>query len=327
MEERLNALLRLAILHEASDIHFTNFKAETKVEMRIADTIKLVKGHPDDRKMIRYLQYKANLDVGNLTKPQTGQFEWYLDDRFLSLRFALIHNPTMENAVLRILNEDLGLKAESLAIADEQNRFFKRMMQQRHGLFIASGPTSSGKTTSLYTLLHGIRHKKIITIEDPIEIHSEDFIQIAVNEKAGLGYDEAIKQVLRHDPDIIMIGEIRDELTAHMAIRAANTGHLVITSLHAGSSILAIERLLELKVEKGALKNVLIGISNQRLFQRKGTEKKIVIYETMERDDILYYFAKGRVKDDFYRLKDRIKEAQRQGLIDEDLALQELIIT
>ncbi len=315
MERRLNALLRLAIRLKATDIHFTNIKNNMKIEMRVNDEIKAVKVEPQDLKMIRYLQYLANLDVGNLLKPQTGQFEWFLDDRLLSLRFALIHNYKMDNGVLRILNEDLGLKMETLAISLEQNLFFKKIMSYRSGLYINSGPTGSGKTTTLYTLLHGVAHKKIFTIEDPIEIHSDAFVQIAINEAMGLGYDEAIKQVLRHDPDIIMIGEIRDELTAKMAIRAANTGHTVITSLHAASCPLAIERMLELNVERGQLLNVLTGISNQRLFKRKESDRKVVIYETMDRGDIEYYFKMNRVREDFYSLKRRIEDAQKEGII------------
>ena len=115
--------------------------------------------------------------------------------------------------------------------------FFKKMLKKPNGLFLISGPTGSGKTTTLYTLLNSIKNKKIFTIEDPIEIYSNRFIQIGINESINLGYDEAIKQVLRHDPDIIMIGEIRDEITAKMVVRAANTGHLVISTIHAASSI------------------------------------------------------------------------------------------
>ena len=322
MEARLNALLRLAIKHQATDIHFTNWRGQVTIEMRICDVIREVKTAPGDNKIIRYLQYLANLDVGNLLKPQTGQFEWYLDDRMLSLRFALIHNLHLDNGVLRILDEQETITRSNLDFLNEQGRFFKEILNYRNGLYINSGPTGSGKTTTLYTLLHGVAKRKIFTIEDPVEILSESFIQIGINEAMGLGYDEAIKQVLRHDPDIIMIGEIRDELTAKMAIRAANTGHTVITSLHAGSCTLAIERMLELKVEKGQLQNVLIGISNQRLFPKLGSEEKIVIYETMDRKAIEEYFKTGKVPESHYSLKERIKDAQRTGLIAEEV-LQE----
>ncbi len=326
MEERLNALLRLAISLKATDIHFTRNRLGTKIEMRINDRIRLVKSDPKDDKMIRYLQYLANLDVGNLIKPQTGQFEYLIDDVIVSLRFALIHSAHLDNAVLRILNSDLGLNIHSLSTSADQNNFFRKMMSYRSGLYVCSGPTGSGKTTNLYTLLHGVNGKKIFTIEDPVEMQYEDFIQLNINEAIGFGYDEAIKQVLRHDPDIIMIGEIRDELTAHMAIRAANTGHTVITSLHAPSCPLAIERILELKVEKGQLFNVLIGVSNQRLFSRVGSDRKVVIYETMDRDEIIHYFHYGEVSGDFYTLEERIEDAKRQGIIQTSASASEFTV-
>ena len=325
MENRLNALLRLAIKHKATDIHFTKQGYDMTIEMRINDVIRKVKTQSGDDKMIRYLQYLANLDVANLTKPQTGQFDWQVDDKTLSLRFALIHNPKMDNGVLRILSDDVKVQLNHLSISEKQNMFFNQIINYRSGLFITSGPTGSGKTTTLYAMLKGIKNRKIFTIEDPIEIHTDDFIQININEQINLGYDEAIKQVLRHDPDVIMIGEIRDEITAKMAIRAANTGHLVISTLHAPSCVLAIERMLELGVEKGQLMNVLIGLSNQRLFTKNKSDQKIVLYETMNREEIAYYFKYQKLSDDFYSLKRSINDAIKEGLLEVKQANRELI--
>ena len=325
MENRLNALLRLAIKHKATDIHFTKQGYDMTIEMRINDVIRKVKTQSGDDKMIRYLQYLANLDVANLTKPQTGQFDWQVDDKTLSLRFALIHNPKMDNGVLRILSDDVKVQLNHLSISEKQNMFFNQIINYRSGLFITSGPTGSGKTTTLYAMLKGIKNRKIFTIEDPIEIHTDDFIQISINEQINLGYDEAIKQVLRHDPDVIMIGEIRDEITAKMAIRAANTGHLVISTLHAPSCVLAIERMLELGVEKGQLMNVLIGLSNQRLFTKNQSDQKIVLYETMNREEIAYYFKYQKLSDDFYSLKRSINDAIKEGLLEVKQANRELI--
>lgn len=325
MERRLNALLRLALKHKATDIHFTKIGHDMMIEMRINDAIRKVKTINGDDKLIRYLQYLANLDVANLTKPQTGQFEWQIDDKLLSLRFALIHNPKMDNGVLRILSDDVKVKLDHLSINESQNKFFNQIINYRSGLFITSGPTGSGKTTTLYAMLKGIKHRKIFTIEDPIEIHTDEFIQISINEQINLGYDEAIKQVLRHDPDVIMIGEIRDEITAKMAIRAANTGHLVISSLHAPSCVLAIERMLELGVEKGQLQSVLIGLSNQRLFTKSNSEQKFVIYETMNRDDIEYFFKFQKISDNFYSLRRSINDAIGHGLLNAEQASRELI--
>ena len=318
MEERLNALLRLALRHHASDIHFTRRYNDFLIEMRIGDKIYPVKSKVGDLKLLRYLEYLANLDIGNLLKPQTGQFEWVVEDHNLSLRFALIHELHIENGVLRIMDEHLKLDEDHLSIDNEQNRFFAKMLRQKMGLFICAGPTGSGKTTTLYTLLKKAKTKKIFTIEDPVEVHYDDLMQISVSEGTGIGLDEAIKQVLRHDPDIIMIGEVRDEKTAKMAIRAANTGHLVLTSLHAGTSLLAIERLLELGVEKGQLRNVLLGIATQRLVKLRNSTKKMVVYETVEREVLLRYLNGEDIKGKYSDLKDNLDYAAKKGLIENE---------
>lgn len=325
MKKRLDALLKLALKHHASDIHFNKFKHEFRIEMRIDDHLRRVKLEPNDAKLIKYLQYLANLDLGNLVKPQTGQFEWVIDDEILSLRFALIHEFQMENAVLRILNDDKRIKLDNLSFKASDNEYLKRIIRQRAGLFIITGPTSNGKTTSLYTMLNSVKDRKIFTIEDPVEIRSNSFIQVGINEAIGLNYDEAIKQVLRHDPDIIMIGEIRDEITAKMAIRAANTGHLVVTSLHSGSCLQTISRLLELGVDYRQLKNVLVGIINQRLYKRKDQDSKLVVMEVMDKKELDYYFKNEVTSKDFKSLKDNIYEAIKKGLLDEEEAIKDLL--
>ncbi len=324
MEKRLNGLLRLALQYQATDIHFTNYRNEIKIEMRIRDVIRQVKVERGDDKLIRYLQYLANLDVGNLLRPQTGQFDWFIDDLSLSLRFALIADTKMENGVLRILNDRHLVHLDKLSTESNQNAFFKRIVNLRNGLFITSGPTGSGKTTTLYSMLESVKNKKIFTIEDPIEIHAEGFVQIGINRSIGFDYDEAIKQVLRHDPDIIMIGEIRDEVTAKMAIRAANTGHLVLSTIHAPNCLLSIERMLELGVSRFQLANVLVGLSSQRLFSKKGTNDKIVFYETMSRELIEEYFD-GHLKTLPHPLKESIRQAVIDNLIDENETYKEIL--
>lgn len=324
MEDRLNGLLRLAIKYQATDIHFTNYMHETKIEMRIDDIIRPVKVERGDAKLIRYLQYLANLDVGNLLKPETGQFEWFVDDMNLSLRFALIADTKMENGVLRILNNRYQIDIDNLSIDKKQIDFFKSILNLRNGLFIVSGPTGSGKTTTLYTMLASVKNKKIFTIEDPVEIHAEGFVQIGINSAINFGYDEAIKQVLRHDPDIIMIGEIRDEITAKMAIRAANTGHLVLSTIHAPNCILSIERLLELGVSRFQLENVLVGLASQRLFTKKNSKSKIAFFETMNRKMIETFFQ-NKNPHVYQPLKETIQAAAKLNLIDAKEANKEIL--
>lgn len=229
MEERLLNLLRLALKYNATDIHFYMSYQDVKIEMRINGDLRKVKTKFGDFRLIRYLQYLANLDVGNLLTPQTGQFELEVDDTLLSLRFAVINTLNSTNGVLRILNSNIRVSANNLSHVNAQNKYFQKLLRKDCGLIIFSGPTGSGKTTTLYSLLKSVKNKKIYTIEDPIEVRNEGMVQVEVNEAAGLDYSSGIKQILRHDPDIIMIGEIRDEKAAKMAVIAANTGHPVYT--------------------------------------------------------------------------------------------------
>lgn len=322
MQKRLDALLHLALAYHASDLHFHFFKGKLHIEIRSDEKLLPVKTVKDDEKLLKYLQYLANLDLGNLLKPQTGQFEWVIDGEVFSLRFALIQETQMINGVLRILNDQKHIVLAHLALNEAENAYLEKIVKLRTGLFIVSGPTSSGKTTTLYTMLKSAEGKKIFTVEDPVEVRFEDFIQIAVNEAIGLGYMEALKQVLRHDPDIIMIGEIRDEITAKAALHAANTGHLVLTSLHSGSCLQALERLKELGIETAELKNILVGITNQRLYQRIDQKGKAVIFELMNKNALNAYWE-GKII--FASLQTQIRKAINKGVIDEKEAQADLL--
>ena len=315
MEERLITLLRLALKYNATDIHF-NMKFNTvTIDMRIDDKFNRVKSEIGDNKLIRFLQYLANLDIGNLLEPQTGQFEMEVDDNLLSLRFAVINSVNYTNGVLRILNSKIKVNADNLSIFKSQNTYFKSLLEKRSGLVVFSGPTGSGKTTTLYSLLKSVKDKKIFTIEDPIEVYNEDFIQLQVNEATHFDYEEALKQILRHDPDIIMVGEIRDEKAAKMAVVAANTGHLVLTTIHASSSSSVISRLLELKVNEAHLYEVLLCLSNQRMMISKNGQK-IVLYEVMNFDEINYYKEHKKNSDSFISINKQITKGVENGFFE-----------
>ncbi len=180
-----------------------------------------------------------------------------------------------------------------------------------------SGPTGSGKTTTLYTILNETKGKKIFTLEDPVEVYHENYVQIQINDHQHLSYDEGIKQLMRHDPDIIMIGEIRDSQAALMAVRSALTGHLVVTSLHSQNCMSAIDRLLDLGVNMYQLKDVLIGVSNQRLFNL-GAGKRCGVYEYMNRKEVAYALEHRQVSETFISLQQQLQCAVKKGYIASD---------
>ena len=313
MEERLLAILRLALKYNATDIHFNMKFTDVEIFMRIDGIPKKVKAKIGDDKLIRYLQYLANLDIGNLTKPQTGQFEMEVDDTILSLRFAVVNTYNLTSAVLRILNSSLRIDADSLSGKKNQNEFFKELLRKENGLILFAGPTGSGKTTTLYTLLKSVKDEVIYTIEDPIEVYNDDFVQLQINEKIGFDYENDIKQIMRHDPDIIMIGEIRDDKAARMAVRAANTGHLVVSTIHASSAASAISRMTDLGVNESHLYEMLLCIVYQRMIIDRKSEKR-VIYEVMDRKEIEYFRTHKKNSSSFISVDDQIEKGLKDGI-------------
>ena len=319
MEERLLALLRLALMYNATDIHFNLIYQEMKIEMRINGEFRKVVTQYDDYKLIRYLQYLSNLDVGNLLIPQTGQFETEIDGVLLSLRFAVINSLNNTNAVLRILNSNLCVNANNLSHIESQNRYFRSLLYENCGLVLFSGPTGSGKTTTLYSLLKSIPNKKIYSIEDPIEVYNDNIVQLSVNEALGFDYDAGVRQILRHDPDIIMIGEIRDDKAAKIAVVAANTGHLVLSTIHSSKASSCISRMVELGVNIDHLYENLLCVSNQRMMINKNNQEKIVLYEVMDKKEIDYFRKHNCYSETFNDIESQINRGIKNGIFENDI--------
>lgn len=323
MEERLDELLLLANQLKATDIHFFIHNEEIKIEFRLNGEIYPIQSNGTDIAFFRYLQYRANLDLANRLIPQTGSFEYFFQENRLSLRFALIYSPYCTNGVLRILNNHAFFSVDELSQDSKQNRMFKELIYHRNGLILFSGPTGSGKTTTLYTLLNAIKKRKIFTLEDPIEIYSNQYVQLQINEKMGLTYAEGIKQIMRHDPDVIMVGEIRDSDAAKMAIRSAMTGHLVLSSIHAQTSLMAIERLSELGVDKHLLNQTLLAVCNQRLCPKKRQKGKIVLYEIMHNNTIQAFLSNNQMPKDYQDIHRQLEIAYQKGWISQKIWQQE----
>jgi len=314
MEKRLLAILRLALKYNASDIHFTSFYNEISIQMRIDGRLVEVKSEKDDIKLIRYMQYLANLDIGNILLPQSGQFEMDVDGKDISLRFSIINKNNLSNGVLRILTSNTNLDPHNLSLIETQNTFFNRLFNNDIGLILFSGPTGSGKTTTIYTLLKNIKNKKIYTAEDPIEVYYDNMIQIEINEKIGFDYEKTIEQLLRHDPDIIMVGEIRDQKAAKMASFAANTGHLVLSTIHSSYAHTCINRMVDLGVNEDHLYENLICIVNQRIVNLCDGSKK-AIYEIMDKKEIDYYRKNKTNSKEFISINAQIQKGIMDGII------------
>ena len=322
MEERLNEILKIALKNNVTDIHFSLGEDNCVIEMRVTGVIRKIRSKENDMRFFCYLMYRANLDLSTTIAPQTGQFETTVNGKKLALRFAMVSSYRVTSGVMRILNNHGLLTTGLLTASEETADWLRSITSHRSGLYVFSGPTGSGKTTTLYTILDEVQGKKIFTLEDPVEVLSEKYVQLAVNDKRHLSYADGIKQLMRHDPDIVMIGEVRDSTAAEMAVRCALTGHLVLTSIHSSSCINAINRLIDLDVSRLQLQDILMGMSNQRLYD---TEKgKTGVYEIMDRSELEYYFANHRTSSSFVPLETRIREAVDQGIVDIAQARQDL---
>lgn len=221
------------------------------------------------KKLISYFKFLANMDVGEKRKPQSGATHQQLLEQFVELRLSTITNVALlESLVIRIINQQQKSNYPVYTYFPNDIHVLRQLIRRKSGLILFSGPVGSGKTTTIYQLLRERIQSEalqIITMEDPVEIFEEKFLQTEINEKAGISYDWLIKASLRHHPDILLIGEIRDETTAKMVIRGALTGHLMIATVHAKNTRGVIARLQELTITDEQLRQTLIGIVSQRL--------------------------------------------------------------
>ena len=301
---------------KATDIHFLISDTRHSCEMRGISGFKPFEDDQVDA-LFQYLKYCANLDLGNLTVPQSGTFRMKLKEKEYYFRFSCISSYQSQTGVLRILNNHSPIAISQCSVKKTQNIQFKRWCSLRSGLILFSGPTGSGKTTTLHALLEEIARQKklkIITLEDPIEIVSSNYLQLQVNEKMNFTYEEGIKQLLRHDPDVIMIGEIRDPRCAEMVYRAALSGHLVFSTLHAKSATEAIKRLSELGLSAFDLKETLTAVVNQRLYPDIKRKERVCIYEILAQQELQRYLEYGKIEN-HKTIQDEIREAVKKKII------------
>ena len=269
----VNLLIREAYQARASDIHLESAREGLRARFRVDGVLSEVPSPPKalQAAVVSRVKLLADLDIAERRVPQDGRIRVRLEERELDLRVSTVPTLHGESVVLRLL--DRGGRPVALAelgMAPETLEAFQVLAQRPHGLILATGPTGSGKTTTLYAAL-GLRQptaEKIITVEDPVEYHLESITQVPVNAKAGMTFGSALRSILRQDPDVLMIGEMRDPETAQLAIQAAITGHLVFSTLHTNDAVGALARLINLEVKPYLVSAALDGVLAQRLARR-----------------------------------------------------------
>jgi general secretion pathway protein E len=266
----VNLLITRAVEGRASDIHIEPFEDEVKVRYRIDGVLHEVESAPKKLQaaMISRLKIMAKLNIAERRLPQDGRIRLKVAEREIDLRVSTIPILHGESLVMRILDkENTVVDLDSLGFFPEALRVFNDLIKKPNGIILVTGPTGSGKTTTLYGALDTINapDKKIITVEDPIEYQIKGINQIQVKPQIGLGFATTLRHIVRQDPDVIMIGEIRDLETAEIAIQSSLTGHLVFSTLHTNDAPSAITRLLDMGVEAFLLSSTVRGILAQRL--------------------------------------------------------------
>jgi type IV pilus assembly protein PilB len=269
----VNQLIREAVIDQASDIHIEPGDKSIRVRYRVDGVLHEVMQLPLSVKagVISRVKIMAEMNIAERRRPQDGRISIVVNGRGIDLRVATLPTPAGESIVIRVLNHDMeALTLEDLGMAEAHLRQMEKFLARPYGAILVSGPTGSGKSTSLYAGLTRINAptRKILTIEDPIEYQIAGITQMAVNPMIGLTFARMLRTVLRSDPDVVMVGEIRDAETAEIAIRAALTGHLVLSSIHTNDAPSALTRLVDMEVAPYITSSALVGVVAQRLARR-----------------------------------------------------------
>jgi len=269
----VNVLLTQALRQGASDIHIEPYESRSAVRFRLDGTLHTV-AEPHrglHAAMLSRIKIMASLDIAEKRLPQDGRIALRLAGRQIDVRVATLPTGFGERVVLRLLDKEGGrLELAGLGMDEATLARVDRLIRAPHGIVLVTGPTGSGKTTTLYAALSRIdgRGLNIMTVEDPVEYELEGISQTQVNAKIGMTFARALRSILRHDPDVIMIGEIRDLETAQIAVQASLTGHLVLATLHTNDAVGATTRLVDMGVEPYLLSSSLLGVLAQRLVRK-----------------------------------------------------------
>ena len=341
----VNSLFFQAIKKGASDIHIETLEKKGEVRLRINGALKK---HLDIDKnitglVISRIKVISNLDIAERRVPQDGRTQVSISGNTLDIRVSVLPTYHGERVVMRLLMTSESIPTlKTLGFTDDITKDLNRLLTHPHGMILVTGPTGSGKSTTLHACLQHIAtpDKNIITVEDPVEYNAENVNQIQVNAKVGLTFAAGLRSILRQDPDIIMVGEIRDAETADISLRSALTGHLMLSTLHTNDATSAISRLMDMGIEDFLLTSTLLGVLAQRLTRKlcvnckEPTPLSPTTRAELSLPDQTYFQAKGCTECDFtgykgrqavgelFVMNDKVKEMMKDGMNDHQIRIE-----
>ena len=305
----VNLVLYQAIQDRASDIHFEPFETDFKIRYRVDGALYEMSPPPKQLALpvVSRLKVLANLNISERRLPQDGRISYSLGNRIVDLRVSTLPTQFGESVVLRVLDRQaVNLEIESLGFPKYLYDYIVEAIQRPNGIFIATGPTGCGKTTTLYSCLRRVNtiDSKLLTAEDPVEYDIDGIMQVAINEAVGLTFGRALRSFLRQDPDVIMVGEMRDLEPAQISIQASLTGHLVLSTLHTNDAPGAVTRLIDMGVEPFLISSTLVAVVGQRLVRTickncrtpfEPTETQLALLNLSPHDlgDKTFYYGRG----------------------------------
>jgi type IV pilus assembly protein PilB len=305
----VNLVIMQAVQDRASDIHFEPFETEFRIRYRVDGALYEMSPPPKHLAIpvVSRIKVMSNLNISERRIPQDGRIAYNLGNKQIDLRVSTLPTQFGESVVLRVLDRgSVNLELESLGFPKYVYEFVNEVITRPNGIFVITGPTGCGKTTTLYSCLRRVNtiDSKLLTAEDPVEFDIEGIMQVAINEGAGMTFNKALRSFLRQDPDIIMVGEMRDLETAQISIQASLTGHLVLSSLHTNDSPGAVTRLVDMGVEPFLISSTLMGVLGQRLVRTvckncrtpfEPTEAQLSLLNLSPHDlgDKVFYYGRG----------------------------------
>jgi type IV pilus assembly protein PilB len=288
----VDSIIQHAVRARASDIHIEPFEKNIRIRFRIDGELQeiMTSSKTTHSAIVTRIKIIGRMDIAEKRIPQDGRVELQVDNKDVDLRISVLPTVYGEKIVIRLLDRSSTIMTKTqLGFSETNIRMFDKLIQSPNGIILVTGPTGSGKTTTLYAVLQELNkiNRNIITVEDPVEYRLDGVNQVSVNVKAGLTFANGLRSILRQDPDIIMIGEIRDAETAEISVRAAITGHLVLSTMHTNDSASTVSRLVDMGIEPYLVSSSVVGVVAQRLVKKICSNCKVEYEPLSSEKDLL----------------------------------------